>query len=129
MAIEENKSRVWYKVLAMDGGAIDGSGEQWSLPKGTYKGAPAHFVSHTPRWHANGRWFEIRGMHGTWLVSDPLKAYTPNSGQRLFIAELMSPPLEEAPGVVWAGTARLVREATRLDFRRHGIHRAFGQKT
>ncbi len=125
MKLKENKSRTWFKVLSAEGAAMDGSGEQWQLPTVHGKGRSLDFSRQQAYWHTGGIWYPVDRMLGTWLVSDPKEVYGMNSGQRIFIAEVNSLPLEETIGVVWAGAVRLVREATNLDLKRYGIYRAF----
>lgn len=128
MQLEENRSQIWFKVLLPDGKPIDHSKECWSLPDGALKGKPMNFM-HQPALSNNGDngWAEIKDTNGTWLVSDPTKFYSLNSGMKIYVAQLLELPQREELGIVWVQKVCLIRVATNLDLRPFGIHRAFQQ--
>lgn len=110
MKIAENKSQVWFKILTAESRDINNEMKKWPLPDGAQK----------------TEWVNTTSSIGTWLVSDP-KEFMQRTN-RAFIAELSEEePLIELPGIIWVGKVRLVREATNLDLKRFGIHRAFEQ--
>lgn len=127
LTLNENKSKTWFKVLSEDGTPIDGSLEDWSLPFAHNKGDVLDFTKSRAYWLFGNAWSMLDRLQGTWIINDPRLAYEFNKGHRVFIVELLDPPIEETPGVIWAGRLRLVREAVDLDLRRYGIHRALGQ--
>ncbi|MDH5383017.1 MAG: hypothetical protein OEW75_19350, partial [Cyclobacteriaceae bacterium] len=57
----------------------------------------------------------------------PKELYPHNSNRIIFVAELLTSPSHEVPGIVWVHQVRLIREATNLDLKRFGIYRAFRQ--
>lgn len=127
MNLEENRSRIWFKVLSENNTPIDGSGESWSLPFRQYKGEVLDFSHQPARCLNEDSWINLPGVTGTWLVSNPKELYPYNSGRRIFVAELLSSPSHELAGIIWVHKLRLVREATNLDLKRFGIYRAFRQ--
>ena len=127
IALDENRSKIFFKLLQSDASPIDGSDEQWSLPVGEKKGDVMTFDGMS-RKHQNGLWYPSSDlMNVTWLTWDLTKYYPLNSGFRIFVAQIFSPPLYEEPGIIWVEKACLVREATNLDLKRFGIYRAFEQ--
>jgi hypothetical protein len=128
MQLEINRSQTWFKILNTDGSPIDGSNENWHLPSGQSKGKVTDFSGLNSRWILDHGWHTLsKGVKGTWLISDPNLVYNPNQKMRLFIAEILHDPLYEIEKVIWVTKLRLVREATYLDLKRHGIYRAFDQ--
>lgn len=127
MKLEENRSKIWFKVVAKDGKPVDGSQELWSFPFRTEKGDELDFSNQAALGLNDGKWIRMKSATGTWLVSSLKELYTSNSERKIFVAELLSPPVYELPGIIWVHKVRLVREATNLDLKRFGIHRAFGQ--
>lgn len=103
MQLVENRSQVWFKVLSPKGGTIDGTNENWSLPKNDQK----------------GQWMEIDNQLGTWLVCDPSQFY--KDGNLVFVVELTGELTAERPGIVWMQKVRFLRQATELDLKRFGI--------
>lgn len=128
MQLEENRSQIWFKILLSNGEPIDYSNECWSLPKGTLKGRPMDF-SHHPALSCNDdeKWNDLKDTTGTWLVNDPTRFYTHNSGRKIYVAQLLELPQQEELGVIWVNKVCLIRLATNLDLRPFGIHRAFQQ--
>lgn len=127
MQLEENKSQIWFKILAGNGEPIDGSAEQWSHPFRQHKSAEMDFSKQPGLCLNDDKWVPMPGVTGTWLVSNPKELYLHNSGRRVFVAELLSLPSHEVSGIIWVHKVRLVREATNLDLKRFGIYRAFKQ--
>lgn len=127
MHLEENKSQTWFKILASSGEPIDCSTEQWSHPFRQHKSAEMDFSSQPGLCLNEDKWVQMPGVTGTWLVSNPKELYPYNSERRIFVAELLSVPVHEVPGIIWVHKVRLVREATNLDLKRFGIYRAFRQ--
>jgi len=110
MKYEENRSQIWFKVLTPEGRDLDNEVKKWFLPEGTKK----------------GEWFTSGNRIGTWLVSNP-KEFLQKTN-RAFVVELgEEEPIIELKGMIWVRKVRLVREATNLDLKRFGIHRAFRQ--
>lgn len=110
MTHEDNRSRIWFKVLSPQGRDLDNEMKRWPLPQGERK----------------GEFFTSSSRIGTCLVSNP-KALMQQTN-RVFVAELdKAEPLVEMPGIVWVRRVRLVREATNLDLKPFGIYRAFKQ--
>lgn len=110
MECQENKSRIWFKILSPEGRDLDNEMKKWFLPEGVKK----------------GEWFISGCRIGTWLVSNP-KAFMLKTN-RVFVVELSAEePIIEMPGIIWVRKVRLVREATNLDLKRFGIYRAFRQ--
>lgn len=128
--LSENKSRIWFKVLTQDGDPIDGSDEVWLLPQGDLRGELITFPGSPSRRLVENTWF-IDPCHKetTWLISNPLHLYKLNSGQRIFVAQIFDTPVYEEPGTIWVNHVHLLREATNLDLKPFGIHRAFHQVT
>ena len=114
---------VWFKILSADGCAVDGSGEQWSLPGRGFRGSPVDFEHLSGLCCACGEWVPVPLVVGTWLVSDPRSIGCVN-GRRIFVAEPLVEPDFEQDGVIWVTRVRLIREASNLDLKRFGIHRA-----
>lgn len=128
MRLEENRSQIWFKILMSSGEPIDGSKEYWSLPEGALKGKSMNFLHQPALLHnADGKWNEIEDTTGTWLVSDPTKLYSLNSGMKVYVAQLLELPQHEELGIVWVQKVCLIRAATNLDLRPFSIHRAFQQ--
>ena len=128
MKLEENRSQIWFKILQADGSTIDGAKEHWSFPSGTLKGKPMSFEHHQAlAIDSDSKWSHINDVNGTWLVNDPTKFYSLNSGRRIYVAQLLELPQKEEPGMIWVQKVCLVRLATSLDLRPFGIHRAFNQ--
>ena len=125
--LKENQSKIWFKVLTDENRAIDGSPEIWSLPYRQDNGDKLNFSDQPARCLNEDKWVDMPGITGTWLVSNPKELYPFNSNRRIFVAELLAPPSHEVPGIIWIHKVRLVREATNMDLRRFGIHRAFRQ--
>lgn len=110
MECQENKSRIWFKIISPEGRDLDNEMKKWFLPEGIKK----------------GEWFISGCRIGTWLVSNP-KAFMLKTN-RVFVVELSGEePIIEMPGIIWVRKVRLVREATNLDLKRFGIYRAFRQ--
>ena len=127
--LKENQSQVWFKILQQDNTPIDGSDEVWKLPSADSKGEIVTFSDSPCRQFEDNTWKPLPNYAGaTWLISDPKPYYSYNQGMRIFIAQLFAPPLLEKPGMIWVEKTCLVREATNLDLKRLGIHRAFEQK-
>ncbi len=106
----ENRSQIWFKVLTPEGRDWDNETKKWFLPEGVKK----------------GEWFTSGSRIGTWLVSNP-KEFIQKTN-RAFVVELGGEePIIELNGMIWVRKVRLVREATNLDLKRFGIHRAFRQ--
>ena len=121
-----NRSQIWFKVLDLNGLAIDNSNEIWVLPFGTNKG-PIMDFSGQPVCYPGRSAMNLRSSStGTWLVSDPSPLFKGFADRRrVFVAELLSDPTGEIPGIIWLEKVRLVREATTLDLKRFGIHLVF----
>lgn len=110
MKFEENKSQIWFKVLSSEGRDLNNEMKKWSLPEGTRK----------------SEWITCPCSIGTWIVSDP-KDFMQRSN-RAFVVELSEEaPIIEFPGIIWVRKLRLVREATNMDLKCFGVHRAFAQ--
>jgi hypothetical protein len=125
MKLEENRSQIWMKVLSPAGGPIDDSQEDWMLPQGIKKSSVMDFSNSPAVCYKDNQWEKLSGVFGTWLVNNPTIVYPLNSGRRIFIAELLSLPGEESPGIIWVTRLRLVREATNMDLKAFGIFRSF----
>ena len=110
MKYEENRSKIWFKVLSPEGRDLDNEMKKWPLPVGEKK----------------AELFTSGSRIGTWLVSNPKELMQKNN--RVFVAELSKyEPLAELPGIIWVRNIRLVREATNLDLKPFGIYRALTQ--
>lgn len=110
MRHEENRSRVWFKVLSPEGRDLDNEMKRWPLPIAEKKGEV----------------FTSGSRIGTWLVSNPKELMQKNN--RVFVAELdKEEPLVELPGIIWVRNVRLIREATNLDLKPFGIYRVLRQ--
>jgi len=121
--LTENQSKTWFKIMGPDNQPIDGSKETWSFPFRQAKGKAMNFSEHRGWCIHKDAWVTMPHIQGTWLITDPNDVYIPNSGMRIFIAELMATPTHELPGMIWVPKVRLVREATNLDLKRFGIFR------
>lgn len=110
MKHEENRSRVWFKVLSPEGRDLDNEMKRWPLPMGEKKGEV----------------FTSGSRIGTWLVTNPKELMQKNN--RVFVVELdKEEPLVELPGMIWGRNVRLIREATNLDLKPFGIYRVLRQ--
>ncbi len=127
--LEENKSMIWFKVLNNDGTPIDGSEETWFLPHNDKKGELVTFPGASSRRPSQDDTWFIDPTHKetTWLVSNPMVLYRYNSGLRVFVAQIVDPPVHEEPGMIWVHHVYLLREATNLDLKPFGLYRAFDQ--
>ncbi len=124
--LHENKSRIWFKILNADGSPIDGSSEHWTLPHRDRKGVLTTFPGEPCRRRSpEGCWYiDPTYKEASWLVHDPRPLYPLNSGLRLYIAQVLESPTYEEPGMIWVNRVWLLREATNLDLKPFGIHRA-----
>lgn len=127
MDIKEIRPKLWFKVLTLQGNAIDGSGETWSLPHRRRNGDTLNFTGQNALYPDGDKWTALPGITGTWLTRNPKPLYPLNNTRRIFVAELLEAPAYEATGMIWAGKVRLIREATNLDLKGFGIYRAFRQ--
>lgn len=108
MKHEENKNQVWFKVLSAEGRDLEFTSKSWHLPA----------IDKKLEWLTKG------SPLGTWLVSNPKQFMQKNN--KAFIVELGDEePIAELIGIIWVKRLRLVREATNLDLKKYGIHRAF----
>ncbi|MDN5201158.1 hypothetical protein QQ008_07290 [Fulvivirgaceae bacterium BMA10] len=127
--LEENKSKIWFKILNCDGSPIDGSAEVWSLPHGeskgeltTFPGEPSRKLSPDGIWYVDPTYKDV-----SWLVSSPTPLYKLNSGLKIYVVQILDSPFCEEPGMIWVSRAYLLREATNLDLKPFGIYRSFKQ--
>ena len=100
---------VWFKILSADGCAVDGSGEQWSLPGRGLRGSPVDFEQLPGLCCAGGEWIPVPVVAGTWLVADP-RSIGCVDGRRIFVAEPLVKPDFELEGVIWVTRVRLLCE-------------------
>ncbi len=121
------RPKLWFKVLTSSGQTIDESKETWSLPIRQKNGAWLNFEDQPAVQMCDNEWIIKEGVFGTWLVEDPRSFYTVFPNSKVYVAEWTGPAWRWAQGQIWVPFARLTREATNLDLRPFGIHRAFRQ--
>lgn len=124
--LHENKSQIWFKVLSNENLPIDGTSENWHLPKINRGGNKVQFLGDIKVLSEDATWVSnTKYQNATWLVSNPTVIYKTNSMFRIYVAQLWGTPIYERPGMIWVQEAALLREATNFDLRPFGIHRAF----
>ncbi len=105
MKLEENKSRIWYKVIDERGMAADNQMED--------------FNSYIAMDGNKGKWYESPEESGSLLVSNPEPLCKGES--RAFVVELSGSPQKESEGEIYMKKFRLVREITHAELQRLSI--------
>jgi len=103
-------SNIYFKVVDGEGSSLEEVGFTFSLPKGPL----------------NGAWHEFSPEAPCLLYKNPLPFY--EQGMRIYVAGFDPGDITTIwKGIVWVRRLRLIREATSLDLRPFGIHRAIAQ--